>query len=274
MEVIHITQAAYIQNNQPHVMAIGFFDGVHLGHQRLFSKAKKHARKLGCKSSALTFSPHPDEVIKGHVNRKYITPLQEKIDKIGQCGIDTVYVMKFDKEFASLPPMDFIDRYITGTNAKHIVVGFDFTFGFKAEGTTTLLKEQSEERNYGLSVIPKMTYLHSKIGSTETKALIQAGNVADVPKYLGAHYEANGYMIEYDALQGKGQIQMHAQQILPEYGTFLVEVTIEHAIYEGRLTIGTNQKVELEVYHFEWSTNQALKLKFLNKIALKQAMLV
>src|SRR5699024_1962980 len=82
MEVIHITQASKQFNKVAHVMAIGFFDGVHLGHQELLNHAKSLAEKNNVLFTALTFSPHPDEVIKGDKNRKYITPLPQKIEKM------------------------------------------------------------------------------------------------------------------------------------------------------------------------------------------------
>src|SRR5690625_811943 len=125
MEVIYLNHLSKLDGIKDHVMAIGFFDGVHLGHQQLLQTANRLAKTKGIESSALTFSPHPDEVIKGDKNRKYLTPLQEKIAKIAACGIEKLYVMNFDKHFASLPPTDFMEKYIVSMNAKHVVVGFD-----------------------------------------------------------------------------------------------------------------------------------------------------
>src|SRR5699024_11944618 len=85
-----------------YAMAMGFFDGVHLGHQELLKSTSRYAKQHHIKSAAFTFSPHPDEVIKGMENRKYITLLQEKIEKIAACGIDTIFVMKLDRKSTRL----------------------------------------------------------------------------------------------------------------------------------------------------------------------------
>src|SRR5699024_206983 len=158
MEVFYLTHSSELKNLESHVMAIGFFDGVHLGHQALFQHAKDKAAEQQMKCSAFTFSPHPDEIIKRDSDIRYLTPLEEKIDKIRKCGVDQLFVMNFDKAFASLPPLDFIEKFIAGMNVKHVVVGFDFTFGFKAEGNTTLLAEESNKGKFGLTVVPKKVY--------------------------------------------------------------------------------------------------------------------
>src|SRR5690625_3609027 len=120
MEIQYLTSAHHLKVCEPHVMAIGFFDGVHLGHQQLFTKARIVAQELDIKSSVFTFSSHPNEVINGEQNRKYITPLREKMKKIATCGIDKAYVMEFDQSLASLLPFDFIKKYIIDMNVCHV----------------------------------------------------------------------------------------------------------------------------------------------------------
>lgn len=145
MEVINLTHLDDQISQKPHIMAIGFFDGVHLGHQELLNRAKELARKQNVLFTAMTFSPHPDEVLKGNKNRKYLMTLPEKIKKMEAMGVDKLFVMEFDRTFASFLPADFIQRYILNSNTKHVVVGFDFTFGFKAQGNTQLLQKESKK---------------------------------------------------------------------------------------------------------------------------------
>ncbi|MFD2132521.1 adenylyltransferase/cytidyltransferase family protein [Pseudogracilibacillus auburnensis] len=274
MEVIYLDHTSKLKDIEPHVMAIGFFDGVHLGHQELFERAKKHAKANGILCSALTFSPHPDEVIKGEKNRKYITPLQEKITKIAQCGIDRLFVMKFDKKFASLPPKDFIHTYITGINTNHVVVGFDFAFGCKAQGNTDLLKKMSQKGDFGVTVIPKKTFLNTKIGSTETKRLVYDGNVDLVPHFLGEYYEVHARVKKKFDEENVFNVEIHHQYILPKQGTYEVSILIDHGTYYGEITIQPNVENELRIDEYENPNDQALKIAFLNRLAVKSAVLV
>ena len=128
---------------EPHVMALGFFDGVHIGHQFLLQQAKKIAHKNNCKLSVMTFDPHPSEIIKGETDRKYLTPLSSKLEEMSQIGVDKVFVMKFTSLFASLPASEFINQYIIKLHATHIVVGFDFNFGYKAQGNVNYLRNST-----------------------------------------------------------------------------------------------------------------------------------
>lgn len=275
MQVTYLTHASQLTYMEPHVMAIGFFDGVHLGHQALFKHAKKHAKRKGIKCSALTFSPHPDEVIKGDSNRKYITPLNEKVKKISQCGIDHVFVMEFDQAFASLPPTTFIEKYIHGMNVKHVVVGFDFTFGFKAHGDTKLLEDESVKGDFGLTVVPKKTYLHTKISSTEIRKLVLEGNVDLVSHYLGTNYQMKGTLIDHMYhIENTFKVEVNERYILPEPGTYAVKVLMDQEVYDGELTIQTSLENDLYIYDLKNSNMSELTIEFLNRLRVKNAVLV
>jgi riboflavin kinase/FMN adenylyltransferase len=89
----------------------------------------------------MTFDPHLNEVIKGEKDRRYLTPLASKIEKMAAIGVDKLFVIHLNLPFASLTALEFINQYILGLKAKHIVVGFDFTFGFKALGTVDYLQK-------------------------------------------------------------------------------------------------------------------------------------
>lgn len=224
MEVVYLSHLDEQIKKEPHIMAIGFFDGVHLGHQELLNHAKELAYKNNALFTAMTFSPHPDEVIKGDKDRRYLMSLPQKINRMAAMGVDKLFVMKFDRTFASLPPTDFIKNYIVGLNVRHVVVGFDFTFGFKAQGNAELLRKESKKGNqFGLSVIPKKSYLQEKISSTRIKELLQDGNVDLVPYYLGNHYEVNVNIFQY-SINGNTVIKLNNKSVLPAIGTYFVDV--------------------------------------------------
>ena len=273
MEVIYLTHATELKDVEPHVMAIGFFDGVHLGHQALFKKTKKIAAELGVKSSALTFSPHPDEVIKGDVNRKYLTPLKEKIRKISECQLDKLYVMKFDKPFASLPPIDFIDQYIVNMNVKHVVVGFDFTFGFKAEGDAPLLRAQAVEKGFQVTVVPKITFQNEKISSTLIRKLLAEGNVELIPYILGVHYEIKATLQQLAENEDHYAVTTTAPYILPKHGKYKVNIYENENVFEGELVYSSDGKVTLYAKGLNCQ-NVEQRIAFLSRLKVKETVLV
>ncbi|MEH7548813.1 MULTISPECIES: FAD synthetase family protein [Bacillaceae] len=222
MEIEYITHSldAVITMSEHHVMALGFFDGVHLGHQSLLQQAKAIAKKEGVKFTAMTFDPHPHEIIKRDTDRRYITPLDAKLERIAAIGADKIFVVKFNFSFASLPADNFIQKYIVGLNAKHVVVGFDFTFGHKAQGDVDYLRHFSKERSYEVTVISKQTRNNQRISSTLIRKLISEGDVHRIPHYLGKHYEISGCLVE-SPIQA---FHIHSKYMMPKPGLYQVEI--------------------------------------------------
>src|SRR5699024_2637469 len=115
--------------------AIGFFDGIHKGHQKVIKTAIKTTKANQMESGVITFHPHPSVVLdKEQPQVKYITPMRRKQEILQQLGVDRLYVISFNHELASLTPQQFIDHFIIGLNIKHLVAGFDFTYGHKGQG--------------------------------------------------------------------------------------------------------------------------------------------
>lgn len=221
---------AVFKMNEPHVMALGFFDGVHLGHQSLLKQAKSIAKKLGLKFTVMTFDPHPDEIIKHETDRRYITPLDSKLERISAFGADKIFVMNFNHPFASLPADDFIKKYIVELNAKHVVVGFDFSFGYKARGDVDYLRHF--RKDFEVTVISKKTRNDQKISSTLIRKLISDGDVHLIPPYLGNHYEIRGH------LTGVHMKALHpdSKYIMPKPGLYQVEILSEKKTTKGLLS--------------------------------------
>lgn len=239
MEVIHLTHSEKPVKHDSHVMAIGFFDGVHVGHQELLNEAKSLAERKGCKFSVMTFSPHPDEVLKKGQDRKYLMTLPQKIEKMERLGVDKLFITKFDSTFASLQPTEFIQRFIKDINACHVVVGFDFTFGFKAKGNAELLHKESEAMGYGVSVIAKKTCSEGKISSTLVRSLVKNGAFLSISDCLGERYKINAEVLPG---QRKGQyiVQPSLKSILPSSGSYRVKVKSGKKGCNGKLKRRSN----------------------------------
>ena len=279
MEILHLTHPMneHFDMQEPHVMALGFFDGVHIGHQFLLQQAKKIAHKNNCKLSVMTFDPHPCEIIKDETDRKYITPLSSKLEEMSQIGVDKVFVMKFTSLFASLPASEFINQYIINLRATHIVVGFDFNFGYKAQGNVDYLRKASRYNPFEVTVISKRITNDNKISSTFIRELISEGDVHLVPYYLGKHYEIKGFINYPKDLYIQPRLnsiafQIQGKYVLPKQGLYKVEITDgcktiqgffnRNSSHENRFELLSNKLEKLkEPYQKE------ITVKFFNRVA-------
>src|SRR5699024_2847428 len=118
------------------VSAIGFFDGIHKGHQKVIKTAVKKAKENNMESAVITFHPHPTVVLKKNIGDvKYITPLEEKQEIIKSLNVDRLYIITFNKELSKLSPKEFVKHFLLNLHIKHVVAGFDYSYGFKGEGT-------------------------------------------------------------------------------------------------------------------------------------------
>lgn len=279
MEVLYLTHPlnGHVAIQEPHVMALGFFDGVHLGHQYLLQQAKKVANKKKLKLSVMTFHPHPSEIIKCETDRKYITPLSSKLEEMSQFGVDRVLVMEFTLLFASLPANEFINQYIINLHATHVVAGFDFTFGCKAQGNVDYLRKASLSNPFDVTVIPKRITNDNKISSTLIRELISEGDVHLVPYYLGKHYEIKGsshYPKDLFIYQQLNSMEFHIQEkyVMPKPGLYKVEIAYGDRTIQGFLKhSGSNDsRVELnsnKLDRLKEGNHQEMTVKFFNKVA-------
>ena len=137
-------------SDEPSVVTVGFFDGVHLGHVEVLSRTVERARKRGVRAVAVTFDRHPREILSPGKEPRLLTTVERKASLIESTGIDVLVVLEFTAEFSKVPARDFVGRVLVeGLHGVHAVMGANFTFGFKAEGTIDRLPEMGAP--FGLS---------------------------------------------------------------------------------------------------------------------------
>lgn len=140
MEMIHLSYPLELKSPvQPITLAIGYFDGVHLGHRAVIEKATQMAEELGVAPGVMTFHPHPREVLGKSPVTRYLTPLSDKLQCFEELGVQKAYVMHFDHQFASLSKHQFVEEVLVPLQVQGITVGFNFTFGRGAEGNGRIL---------------------------------------------------------------------------------------------------------------------------------------
>lgn len=267
------------------VIALGFFDGVHLGHQKVISTAKKLADENEMQCAVMTFSPHPKEVLRG-LKVDYLSPLPEKINQIAKLGVDVLYVVEFTREFANLTPQQFVDQYLIGLHVKHVVAGFDYTYGKLGKGTMETLPFHSR-KVFTQTTISKVENKQEKISSTYIRSLLMKGDVGKIPPLLGRYYEVVGKVIHGEK-RGR-QIGFPTANIetdrymLPETGVYAVRVKIndQKNTFDGVCNIGFKptfhgdnkvyKAVEIHIFDFDQQIyDELLSIEWIERIRSEQ----
>ncbi|WP_198528218.1 bifunctional riboflavin kinase/FAD synthetase [Mesobacillus subterraneus] len=266
-----------IRLNHPHgykiedfpamAIALGYFDGVHLGHQQVIMEAKKVAKTNGIKSAVMTFDPHPSVVLGKNVQHiEYITPLEEKVRLIEELGIDYLFVITFTTEFSGLLPQQFVDHYIIGLNVQHVIAGFDYSYGKMGKGNMETIQFHSRAK-FHFTVVSKLsTSENEKVSSTLIRGCLRDGKVDQMPHLLGRYYTTTGIVINGER-RGRtigfptANVQMEEDYILPPIGVYAVKIKVNGKWHEGVCNVGykptfheeKNAKPSIEVHIFHFS---------------------
>ena len=226
------------------VVAIGNFDGVHLGHRALIQEAAVQARALGAPLAVLSFEPHPQEYFRPSPECFRLTPLRVKARLVAELGVDGLFALPFDAEMARRSPMDFVQEVLLdGLGVKGVVVGRDFEFGKGRAGNLTTLSYAGAME--GFSVTPFDTVLTTaggeKISSTRIRTLLKEAKPEEATQLLGRWWAIEARVEHGDARgrqMGFPTANMHLSHCLaPAFGVYAVMVSImdnakefEHAV--------------------------------------------
>ena len=177
----------------PAAVALGVFDGVHLGHRAILGLAVSHASAAGMQSIACTFDPHPMEVLQPGRAPLPITTLDERLALIEGCGLDLAVVLPFTRELASMEPEAFVtDVLVTRLGARDVVVGFNHRFGRGARGDAAMLRSLGERLGFRTHVAEPLVVDGVAVSSTEIRAALQRGDLAMAGRLLGRAYTLSG----------------------------------------------------------------------------------
>ncbi|MHA6258754.1 bifunctional riboflavin kinase/FAD synthetase [Sporosarcina sp. CAU 1771] len=232
-----------IETTKEYSLAIGFFDGLHKGHQAVISTAKRKADELGISSAVMTFDPHPSHLFAEGKNKVgYITQYPEKVRLLESMGIDALFIVSFDWSLAALSPHQFIETFIKGLHVKHVTAGFDFTFGSKGTGTMEDMDSLSDGL-YGTTVVGKVTETDEKISSTRIRELLSEGNVEETAVLLSRPFRTIGVVVHGEK-RGRllgfptANVQPDDNTILPANGVYAVRFTVDNVTYDGVCSVG------------------------------------
>ncbi len=271
MNIIHLKyphQLNQVNQTAAYSLAVGFFDGVHKGHQAVIQSAIKKARQLNIQSAVMTFDPHPSIVLGGRKEKVfYITPLQQKLDILNELGVDNVFVVQFTSDFAKLSPEDFIQYFIRDLNVKHVTAGFDFSFGNFGKGNMETMKELSKG-DYGVTIVDKLRDDEEKISSTRIRYYLQDGDIESAAKLLGRAFEVPGIVVHGDK-RGRtigfptANIQSMEGSFIPATGVYAVRILVQNKWYDGVCNVGykptfknpDDRQLSIEVHILDFNKN-------------------
>lgn len=238
MEVIYVNAESILKDRLKRkdcAMVLGYFDGVHLGHQKVISTAKNIAQKNNLKLSVLSFFPHPKSVINKNFDNQYLEPLEDRIEKLERLGVDIFYIVEFNEKFSRIEANLFIEDYVIGLGAKYIVCGFDYKYGYKGKGNQETLQAY-QEKGIGIRIVNEQKFSKTKISSTLIRECIEAGRVDHIPNYLGNYYSTkyctrNGHLPYYK---------------LPLYGRYKTLIQTSHDKIISYVRIDSARQLQFE----------------------------
>jgi riboflavin kinase/FMN adenylyltransferase len=232
------------EDRLPKTMAIGYFDGVHPGHQAVIRKAVELARAAGKRASVMTFDPHPRAFFgHGEAYAESLTPLPEKIRLFGELGVDIVYVAVFDRAFSSLTPDRFVRELLIGRlNVSDAAVGFDFTFGRGGAGNPAVLAELGQP-DLAVHTVEPVSAAGVKVSSSRIRDALELGDVALAAGLLRRPYRISG-TVAHGAARGRtigfptANIEPDGRYVLPRHGVYAVNVRRGDASYPAVMNVG------------------------------------
>ncbi|MCL6475381.1 MAG: bifunctional riboflavin kinase/FAD synthetase [Firmicutes bacterium] len=212
------------------VVTIGVFDGVHQGHRAIISAAVQRAHQLSIPAVAVTFDRHPQEAIRPEKSPPYLTTLTSRLRLLQENGVQHVLLMRFDRHLAMLQPDEFV-RFVLHErlNARHIVVGRDFRFGYRRMGNVDYLREVQCRFGFEVEAVPDVLYRDERISSSRIRQSLLEGEVREASAMLGRAYVLEGVVVRGQRLGRKlGYPTVNLQPLAPQ-------VVPRDGIYAGRL---------------------------------------
>lgn len=255
--------------NTPIYWAIGFFDGLHLGHQAVIATAIQRARSCGALSGILTFNPHPQALLHPEsAPRLLFSNLQEKLEYFEDLGVNLTFTMPFTQDLAAASASEFLDLLEQACPVAGIAVGEDWKFGQGRSGDIDFLAARANRDGFELTPVPPFSIDGERVSSTIIRHMIKHGELERAASMLGRPYRLTGVVIHGRKLAHRlgfptGNIRPSRHQLLPPLGVYatLTQIAHNNARLPGICNLGIRPTVEhedpgeilLENYLFDWS---------------------
>ena len=262
------------------VVALGTFDGIHYAHKQIISQAVEGAGKINGTGAVLTFSNHPLAVIDPKHCPPQIITQEKKAQLIEQLGIDVLFNIPFTQDFLKWPPQHFIKKLVEYLNPRCVVVGPNYSYGYRGSGTSATLIKAGQEHGFDVNVVEAILLDGEMVSSTNIRNLIADGKIERAGLLLDRPVSFDGKVVKGD---GRGHtlgyptanIAIDPSLVLPRDGVYAVKLTFEGKTMAGIANVGINptfpknRNKRIEVYIFDFKGNlyeQAVTVTFLSHI--------
>ncbi len=277
METVFNTKYKLVEKS---IVALGNFDGIHIGHKVLIDKMKEQANTFNLKSIVFTFRNHPLSILQPNNNNKRIMNNEYKISLLNNLDIDMLYMIKFNKSIMNLSPEEFVKQILLQKlNASIVVVGFNYNFGYKGIGTVKKLKLLGRKYNFKVIIVPPVKINEKIVSSTYIRKLISLGNIKKANLLLSRPYRISGKVIKGSS-RGKilgyptANIAYDNNYIIPKFGVYETKTIIDHNSFKSITNVGNNPtfngnniSIETHIINFNKDVyGHNIKIDFLNFI--------
>ena len=248
----------------PLFLAIGVFDGVHLGHQAVISTSAQHARAANGTPVVVTFGPHPEKVLRPKTAPHLLTATPHKIALIRDLGVAHLLIITFDKQFAATEPEEFVHELVEHSKSlREICVGHEWSFGKNRRGNLKLLNQFGARFDFGVVGIPPVTVNGELVSSTTIRKAVETGDLAKAAQMLGREYTVLGTVVSGDNRGKKigfptANLSAHNEQFPPN-GVYFAEAKLKGVVYPGVVNLGYRPTVDtgkseriLEIHLFDF----------------------
>lgn len=231
------------------IVALGFFDGVHLGHGALLRECRNLADSLGAEAAAVTFSVHPQALIRGNAPALINSAADREFLMRSLYGMDSVITLPFDRALMTMPWQDFFQKLIGQYGAAGLVCGHDFRFGNRGEGNAALLKAACQAAGIPCTVIPEQKIDGITVSSTHIRALLEEGRMEEAVRFLGHPHILSG-----EVVGGRGigrtigvptaNLVLPEGVVIPRHGVYACKACVDGANYMAVTNVGTRPTVQ------------------------------
>lgn len=239
------------------VVGLGNFDGLHIGHQQLISEIMAMAKEIGGTPTVFTFTPHPLAVLRPDSCPQLLLSQEAKERRIESLGVEVLLLAPFDLEFARISPEDFISNVLhQELDVSGVVVGYNYTFGYRGQGTPALLEEQAARHNYQLRVVPPVVIDGQVVSSSMIRELMYKGDVENAAKFLGYYPFTEAQVVTGERRGGTlgfptANLNIDNNLLVPANGVYAVHVDIAGETYLGVANIGVKPTFKGQVRNIE-----------------------
>lgn len=223
------------ESPSPCVAAVGNFDGVHLGHQKLLVAAVADARRRGIEAIAVSFEPHPARILTPQAAPRLLTPGEQKIPLLAACGVDALLLLPFTRDLSLLSPREFVERILVrGLRVAAVYEGANFRFGHRGQGSGELLQQLGKELGFAVHIEPRLEIDGAAVSSTRVRELVSSGKVISAARLLGRPFAIAGLIAPGRGIGRQRTVPtlnlQHYEELLPAIGVYLTRVNGQPAL--------------------------------------------